>query len=67
MNNNREKIEKALQTTITGLIELQTALNNMWDETADAIYHLDIENQKTRSATRNALTNALSVFENEIN
>ena len=64
---NKEKIERALQNTISGLIELQSALSEMWDETAGALEHLETETYKTQAATRNALTNALSIFEQDIN
>ena len=63
---NKEKIEKALQNTISGLIELQSALGEMWDETEEALNHLEAKTYKTQAATRNALANALSIFENEI-
>ena len=63
---NKEKIERALQNTISGLIELQSALGEMWDETEDALNHLETETRKTQAATHNALVNALNVFENEI-
>lgn len=63
---NKEKIEKALQNTISGLIELQSALGEMWDETEGALAHLKTETRKTQAATRNALASALSIFEQDI-
>lgn len=63
---NKEKIERALQNTINGLVELQSALSEMWDETEMALCHLETETHKTQAATRNALANALNIFENEI-
>jgi hypothetical protein len=63
---NKERIERALQNTISGLIELQSALGEMWEETEMTLSHLETETHKTQVATRNALANALSIFENEI-
>ena len=63
---NKEKIKRALQNTISGLIELQSALGEMWDETEVTLGRLETEIHKTQVATRNALANTLSIFENEI-
>ena len=38
----------------------------MWEETEMTLSHLERETHKTQTATRNALANALGIFENEI-